>query len=289
MKKCAIIYNGFCSYPSVRNQVDSLSEELSLLGVKVDLIKTDVILVALEKSGVVACLGEYDFIVYLDKDPYISHALEKCGYNLVNSAKAIEVCDDKIKTHLALSGVVPMPQTVFAPLMYQQKEGDFYLQVEKKLGYPIVVKEVFGSMGKSVYLAKDRAELCALYQNLKSRPHLYQKFIGSGGKDTRLIVIGGEVVAAMRRVNENDFRSNIEAGGHGEVITPSEKEIDIAKAAAKAIGLDYCGIDVLEGADGYYLCEVNSNAFFAGITAVTKVNVARLYAEYLFKKFYKSV
>ena len=286
MKKCAIIFNGFCSYPSVLAQVDSLADRLMSLGVAVDKIKTDKILTALKSEGVVSYIGEYDFIVYLDKDAYISHSLEKCGYNLVNSAKAIELCDDKIKTHLALSGKVRMPETIFSPLMYQPADGDFYLQVEKEIGYPIVVKEVFGSMGKSVYLAKDKAALSSLCATLKDKPHLYQRFIGSGGMDTRIIVIGGEVVAAMRRINEKDFRSNIEAGGHGEKVTPTKTQIDIALTAASSLGLDYCGIDILSGADGDYLCEVNSNAFFAGITAVTGVDIASVYAKYLYKKYY---
>ena len=96
-----------------------------------------------------------------------------------------------------------------------------------------------------------------------------------------MIVIGGKAVVGMLRKSKGDFRSNIELGGVGEKIQLPKAVIDLAEKVAKLLDLDYCGVDVLIGEDGYYICEVNSNAFFGGIENVTGVNVARAYAKYV--------
>ena len=115
---------------------------------------------------------------------------------------------------------------------------------------------------------------------------IYQRFIGKGGRDIRVMVIGGKALAAMERRNENDFRSNIELGGVGVGIELSESVREIAEGAARTLGLDYCGVDVLSDGRSFYICEVNSNAFFKGFYAATGVNVAKEYASYLYNKFY---
>ena len=99
-----------------------------------------------------------------------------------------------------------------------------------------------------------------------------------------MIVIGGKSVAAMERVaQEGEFRSNVELGGKGRVITLSETYAETAEKAAQVLGLDYCGVDILETENGL-ICEVNSNAFFEGIESVTGVNVARAYAKHILGK-----
>lgn len=286
MKKCAIVGNGYNVTEAVTMQIAQLKEELNNLGVYVDILYTDKILVCLNEEKPVSRIGKYDFIVYLDKDLYISHALEMCGYTLVNSAKAIEICDDKLKTYLQIAGKLPMPKTVSSPLIYAAEKDDFYLEIEKELCFPIVIKEVYGSMGNRVHLVGNSEELRVKREQLRSVPHLYQEFVGNFGQDLRVVVIGGKAVIAMQRYNKNDFRSNIELGGIGRPYVLNEKEKWLAEAAAKEIGLDYCGVDILSGDEKYYICEVNSNAFWKGISSVTGVNVAKLYAEYLYKKFF---
>lgn len=286
MKKCCIVGNGFFRYGSMDMQIDELKRALTDLGAQVDVTYTDKVLAYITQKGAASTLGDYAFIVYLDKDVYISHLLEKCGYTLVNSADAIEVCDDKMKTHLSLAGVVPMPKTLASPLQFKRTEVQYITEIEKVVGYPIVVKEVFGSLGANVHLAENREQLKSIRNALLLKPHIYQEFIGSGGSDLRLIVIGGKVVACMRRVNENDFRSNVELGGRGENVTPTKRQIEYAERAAKAIKLDYCGIDILSDQTGDYVCEVNSNAFWRAVSEVSGVNVAKAYAKYLFDRFF---
>ncbi|MBR1890876.1 MAG: RimK family alpha-L-glutamate ligase, partial [Clostridia bacterium] len=185
-----------------------------------------------------------------------------------------------------LAGVVPAPKTLASPLQFKSTEDQYITEIEKVVDYPMVVKEVFGSLGANVHLAENREQLKSIRSALLLKPHIYQEFIGAGGSDLRLIVIGGKVVACMRRVNENDFRSNVELGGRGEKVTPTKIQIEYAERAAKAIKLDYCGIDILSDQTGDYVCEVNSNAFWRAVSEVSGVNVAKAYAKYLFDRFF---
>lgn len=284
MKRALVITNAYSSLASAAYQSARLKEEFSKLGVQTDVLKNGSRTLAVN-GGVECGYGGYDFCVYLDKDKYAARMLESSGMRLFNRAAAIEVCDDKMLTHIALAGAVAMPETLPSTLCYTPDsvpDAAYLDGVEKRLGYPLVVKESYGSLGRGVYRADDRASLDALAGRLIGTPHLYQKFISeSAGRDVRVIVIGGECVAAMERRSECDFRSNIELGGKGSP-RPSDAEMrHICGVIAEKLNLDYCGVDLLEGKDGYLVCEVNSNAFFGGIEKATGVNVAREYARYI--------
>ena len=289
MKRGIIITNAYSTLPTGLNQAERLKTEFERLGVNAE-IRRNGFFAYLDGADLVNELQGFDFCVYLDKDKYLSAILEKSGLQLFNSHAAVRVCDDKMKTHLALSGHgVPMPKTVGGLLCYDagaQVTGlDF---IERTLGYPVIVKECYGSLGKGVYKADDRRALVALCEKVKLVPHLFQQFIASSyGRDIRVIVIGGKAVAAMERKSDTDFRSNLELGGRAKPVEIDGCLRDICELTAKTLKLDYCGIDVLYGENGKYLvCEVNSNAFFGGIERVTGVNVARLYAEYICGKIY---
>lgn len=287
MKRGLILNNAYSALPSSLNQSERLKEEFSRLGVSVD-IRRNCVNFGVEKSGEISAdFKDYDFCVYLDKDKYAAHMLELTGLRLFNRADAVDVCDDKMLTHIALAGKVPMPETRAGLLCYTpsaELKAELCDEIAGALGYPVIVKECYGSLGRGVYKADNRAELSALAEKLKCVPHLFQKFVKtSAGRDVRVIVIGGKCVAAMLRQSDGDFRSNLELGGKGSPYETDAKLGDICILTAKTLGLDYCGIDVLFGEDGYLVCEVNSNAFFGGIERVTGVNVAREYAEYILR------
>jgi len=291
MKRALVLVNAYSKLPASLNQAERLKAEFSRLGVNADIRPND-LGTYIEKNGEIAGYsGGYDFCIYLDKDKYTAAMLENSGLRLFNSRAAVEVCDDKMLTHLALADKgIAMPQTVAGKLCYSPEEGvkPFVIDdVEQKLGYPVIVKECYGSLGKGVYKADNRAELEAVAERVKIMPHLFQKFIAeSAGRDIRVIVIGGRTVAAMQRRSNGDFRSNLAAGGTGEIYAADHKLEDMCGVIASTLGLDYCGIDILQGKDGYVLCEVNSNAFFGGIEKVTGVNVAKQYAEYVYGRIY---
>lgn len=286
MKRCFIFINAYEHSEHNLYQPKRLLEELTALGMQADLVRNGDFPAYISGGRAYSKLADYDFGIYLDKDKYVSELLEATGVRLFNSARAVAVCDDKMMTHIALARAgIAQPDTLPAPLCYAPDatvRNDSVDAVATALGLPVVVKESYGSLGKGVRLARTRDELRTLMQSLLRTPHLYQRFAEkSAGRDLRIIVIGGEPVAAMRRVSETDFRSNVELGGRGYACSPPPDYAALAVRAANALRLDYCGVDLLEGIDGPLVCEVNSNAFFGGIERVTGINVARRYAEYL--------
>ena len=232
-----------------------------------------------------------DFVLFWDKDIRLCRYLEALGIPVFNSAKAIEICDDKSKTHLALfESKIPMPETILAPMTYPNigySNYNFLEQVEHSLGFPMVVKECFGSFGAQVYLVHNKEELLSKVKEIGTKPMLFQKFIkSSAGKDVRIQVVGEKVVTAMYRYSVNgDFRANITNGGHMKAYKPNEWETELAIRCVKAIGLDFAGVDLLFDEKGRAIvCEVNSNAHFKNIYDCTGVNAADCMIDYILGK-----
>ena len=226
-----------------------------------------------------------DFVLFWDKDISLAKEIESAGIPVFNSPSAIEICDDKAKMHLALQGL-PMPKTIIAPMTFSNvgfTDTDFLDSVASELGFPVVVKECFGSFGAQVYLAQNMEELRKITKEHEGVPLLYQELIKeSFGRDIRMNVVGHRVVAAMIRESQNgDFRSNVTLGGCTLPYSPSDAECELAISASKRIGLDFAGIDILFGKSGPILCEVNSNAHFKSTYDCTGVELSDLIAEHI--------
>ena len=285
------VVNAYANYQKVNQQVSILQQKFCELGVQLE--KTDTATLSSKVSGGnLSCnQTDVDFVLYLDKDKHTAYLLEQMGFRLFNNAKSIEICDDKMLTHLHLANKeIPMPTTMHAPLCYTPNAYNPTVldDAEKTLGFPMVVKECFGSFGKQVYLAQERGELETLHKTLLGKPHLFQQFIEySKGKDVRLIVIGGKVVCAMERQSQTDFRANVELGATGVAYLPDRNYIELAEKVATILNLDYCGVDLLHSKDGPLVCEVNSNAFFNEISKVCQIDVAKLLAQHIYQKVYK--
>lgn len=291
--KGIVLLNAYTKSAGANRQASRIAEELNALGVQTEMrlngaFDADIF------SSRVRLAQKPDFVVYLDKDKYLSRLWEKEGVRLFNSADGVEVCDDKMLTYIAMAnGGVEIPDTLPAPLCYYpdaRVREEYCRVVEERLGYPLVVKKSFGSWGMDVNLIQNFAELTKIAEEYKLFPHLYQKYIAAKrGEDTRVLVIGGKAVAAMRRRNDGDFRSNIELGGRGYPAEITKSYREISERAARLLSLDYCGIDLLEGEDGRpIVCEVNSNAFFNEAEKVTGVNIAGAYAAHIAREMKKN-
>ncbi|MDE5996240.1 MAG: RimK family alpha-L-glutamate ligase [Eubacterium sp.] len=213
-----------------------------------------------------------DFVLFWDKDINLARRLEKEGLPVFNSASSIEKCDDKARTYIELLDAVPQPETIIAPKTYFKADfSEFAEKAVQKLGLPVVFKECFGSFGEQVFLCNSMEEIL---EHITEKPFILQKFIGSSsGHDKRLEIVGGSVVAAMERTNENDFRSNITNGGSMKPCVPTEREIKLAETACEKLGLHFGGVDIL---DGGLVCEVNSNAHIINIMKCTDIDIASL-------------
>ncbi len=284
-----IIYNGFWNKTQPPQAVTSLVAAAEKQGMTLVPVPNTALYAHL--TDVAAVVGERaPFALFWDKDVRLARAMEAAGIRLYNTASAVAVCDDKAATQLALCGAgIPMIDTWVAPMTYLQYDeaGERFLQTaEQALGYPLVVKECFGSLGGQVYLAHSPEELRAIAANMAARPFVLQRFIAaSSGTDKRLYVVGGKVVAAMIRKNDTDFRANVGAGGSGTPYTPTSEEEALALKCCDVLGCDIAGVDLLTDADGSPLvCEVNSSAQTKELSAVTGVDVDAAIIAYVKEK-----
>lgn len=271
--------NEFGQTESFRLLRKAVMEAAQGLGMGLDFATNGSLLFDMSLSKPLFPLGEYDFCLFWDKDMLLGRQLEGAGLRLFNAISAIQAADDKAITHFCLARhKLPQPKTIAAPLTYAglgYTNLDFLDQAAAYLGYPLVIKERRGSFGWQVYLAANRDEAAAILCAHAPVPMLLQEFVGErAGEDIRIYVVGGRAIAAMRRYNPGDFRANVSSGGLAEAYVPTPVEEALALAAAKALGLDFAGVDLLRGPDGPLLCEVNSNAHFLGLGATTGVNAA---------------
>ena len=231
-----------------------------------------------------------DFVLFWDKDIKLAYELERERFRLFNRAQAIADCDDKSLTYLRLrdSGI-RQPHTFISPKKFHADgllpEGLIISAIDR-LGFPMVMKECLGSFGAQVYLLDTHGDLERKIAETGERPYILQEYIAaSKGRDTRLQVVGNEVIAAMKRYNENDFRANITNGGSMEPFEPSEEMKEMALKACHVLGLDFAGVDILFGAEGPVLCEVNSNAHFKNLYDCSGINAA----EYIIRHIKSSI
>jgi RimK family alpha-L-glutamate ligase len=276
-----IIYNGFWNSDGLPDPVVRLEKAAALRGIKLMPLANNETAVQLGEGVKIKGFDVSDFALFWDKDIRLARALETIGVRVYNPADAIAVCDDKAATHLRLAAEdIPMPETIVAPMTYlkmDQEPTNAYLKyAEEQLGFPMVVKECFGSLGGQVYLAHDRTELRCIVEQMDARPFICQEYISfSAGTDIRIYVVDGQPIAAMRRRSSSDFRANVGNGGTPQAYTPTEAENEIAVHCCNILGTQFAGVDLLTGESGEpLLCEVNSNAHMAAITSCTGVDVA---------------
>jgi ribosomal protein S6--L-glutamate ligase len=199
---------------------------------------------------------------------------EMMGVYTVNSSLGIRRSRDKLHSlQLLAREDVELPVTGFAHSTHATDD-----LIELVGGAPLVVKLLESTQGKGVVLAETRKaaeSTIEAFRSLKSR-FLVQEFVKeASGTDLRCFVVGGRVVAAMeRRGREGDFRSNIHRGGRAEAVEITDEERRTAVHAARVMGLNVAGVDLLRSERGPLVMEVNSSPGLEGIEAATGVDVA---------------
>jgi ribosomal protein S6--L-glutamate ligase len=206
---------------------------------------------------------------------------EMAGVFTVNSADGITRARDKLHSLQLLSRAgVGLPTTSFA---HSAQDIDGLLDVVG--GPPVVIKLLEGTQGLGVVLAETRKaaeSVITAFRQLDANI-LVQQFIEEArGADIRALVVGGEVVASMRRISPpGDFRSNLHRGGHAEPVELSPNERATALRAAKAMGLNVAGVDLLQSSEGPMIIEVNSSPGLEGIEAASGVDIASVIVEFI--------
>ena len=196
---------------------------------------------------------------------------------------AIARSRDKLRSLQILSKHgVDMPKTIFASNKSDSKDV-----IALSGGAPLVLKILEGTQGVGVVLVDSekaaKSVLDAFYGmdvNLLGQEYIEE----AGGADIRVLVVGGEIVGAMKRQGaEGDFRSNLHLGGTATAHKLTRKEKSTALAAAKAMGLGVCGVDMIESARGPLVMEVNSSPGLEGIEKSTGIDIASKIMDYIEK------
>lgn len=212
----------------------------------------------------------------------LRHFEMKGAYSL-NPSISISRSRDKLRAHQILSKYkVGMPNTGLAHSPQNIKD-----LIKLVGGAPLIIKLLEGTQGKGVVLAETQKAAESLIEAFRGLNafFLLQEFIKeSKGTDVRCFVIGDKVVAAMERVAQGgDFRSNIHMGGIAREtkITPAERKT--AVQAAKAMGLNVAGVDIIRSARGPLVLEVNSSPGLKGIEGATGKDIAGMIIDYVEK------
>jgi len=285
-----ILSNGPGNYTTKR-----LKEEAKLRGHSVRVVKYKGCYATIEKSNpAVSYKGE--MLINVDVViPRIASSMTRYGtaivrqfemqgvYTTANSI-AINRSRDKLRSMQLLSKYgVGIPKTVFS-----RNTTDIDDLLEQICGTPVIIKLARGTHGNGVVLAETKKAAKSVLQafylhNEDGTNILLQEFVEeSAGEDIRAIVVGGRVIASMKRQSlDDDFRSNIHQGGEGTAIKLTDEEKKVALKAAKAMGLPICGVDMMRSSRGPLVLEVNSSPGLQGIEKVTGRNVAAKIIDYV--------
>ena len=204
----------------------------------------------------------------------IARQFERMGTYVANSSDGINNSRDKLHATQVLSANhIPVPTTALV-----RDWRDVERAIRQVGGVPCVIKVPEGTQGSGVFLAHTEREASEIAWKVleTSNRVLVQEYIKeSHGRDIRVLVVGGKVVAAMRRrAHGREFRSNFHLGGSVEKVDLPADFARIACKAARLLGLDIAGVDLLESARGPLLLEVNSSPGLEGIEKATGINVA---------------
>lgn len=287
--KIAILSNGTGNYSTKR-----LKEEALKRGHEVKLVKYRDCYASIEKNNPTVSykgedLGKFDAIIpriasnMTRYGTAIVRQLEMQGVYTVSSSLAINRSRDKLRSlQLLAKAGVGIPKTIVS-----RNSADIDDLLEKLGGMPVIIKLARGTHGNGVVLAETKKAAKSVLQafyltNEDGTNILLQEFVKeSAGTDIRAFVVGGRVVASMKRQSlDDDFRSNLHKGGEGTKIKLTEEERKMAIKAAKAMGLNVAGVDMMRSERGPLILEVNASPGF-GIEKVTGRDVASPIIEYI--------
>lgn len=198
-----------------------------------------------------------------------------------NSSAGVSNSRDKLRSLQILSRhQLGIPATTFV-----RDKKDVLPAIKRVGGAPVIIKLIEGTQGIGVLLAESEKSAEAIIELLQSQKQsvLIQKFVAeSKGRDIRALVVGDQVVAAMRRVAQGqEFRSNVHRGGITEPVILDESYCSTAVRAAQIMGLRIAGVDMLEGKDGPQIMEINSSPGLEGIERCTQLDIAGAIVDFI--------
>lgn len=219
-----------------------------------------------------------NILMDIDLQLSIAKQIQLMGIPTVNHYLPIVRAKNKIRTLQILSHEgLPVPRTVVVTNVQYLDRA-----IEQIGKFPLIMKLAQGSFGSGVSILESRRSLRSMLDLViaahagRSSHILIQEYVKEAkGKDIRVFIVGGKIVAAMeRKARRGEFRANFQQGGSVSITDLSDEEKQISLRAAKVIGLDVAGVDIIRTVAGPKILEVNSNPGLEGITSATQISVA---------------
>lgn len=211
-----------------------------------------------------------DFCINRSRYDVVNKFFECRGIPCFNNGKTVGIANDKYKTYLLCKslGVPVMDTCLYTP------------ENACVLGFPCVVKSVSGHGGSEVYWSESIEELGALPLD-DNKQYILQKPCSDKGVDVRVYVMGGEVICAVKRSSEDNFRSNYSLGGKAELFDATKEQREVISILQKELHTDYAGFDFILHNGNWVLNEVEDAVGSRMIYTLMNIDVAEKYVKYI--------
>ena len=232
-----------------------------------------------------------DYVINRSRDAYLAEWFEEKGIHVFNSSLVTRIGNDKEET-LKFAEALHIPTlewrdgTTLQFATLEQETGEkTYISIgerkEREASFPLVAKSCSGHGGTEVFWVENETDLARVKQSLTGKKWMLQRPASELGKDVRVYAVGQQIIQAMLRVSETDFRSNFCLGGRAEPYELSEKERQMVEKILMELKSDYVGIDFLFDQGRLVLNEIEDAVGARMLYSGTDLDILKLYIEHI--------
>ena len=278
MQKICIVFDRLRTEEKLlQKEAENLGYETSMIDAKITSFNTDSKRKDFEFGDVVLerCISYY-------RGLHFTACLEFLDIPVINKFDVANTCGNKMITSMLLKkNNIPTPKTYFS------FSAETALENFESIGYPLVIKPIIGSWGRSVMPIKDKDTAEAVIENRQvtdgpqDRIYYLQEMVDRPPRDIRVITIGDQAISAMYRKSSGGFKTNIALGADPELCEITKEIEDLCEKASKAVGGGILGIDLMEDKEkGLVVHEVNNTVEFKGLVKVSEKNIPKEMIDY---------
>ena len=278
MQKICIVFDRLRTEEKLlQKNAEELGYQTSMVDAKITSFDTDSKPENFEFGDVVLerCVSYY-------RGLHFTACLEFMDIPVINKFDVANTCGNKMITSMLLKkNNIPTPKTYFS------FSAETALDNFEKIGYPLVIKPIIGSWGRSVMPIKDKDTAEAVIENRQvtdgpqDRIYYLQEMIDRPPRDIRVITVGDQAISAMYRKSSGGFKTNIALGADPELCEITKEMEDLCEKTSKAVGGGILGIDLMEDKEkGLVVHEVNNTVEFKGLVKVSKKNIPKEMIDY---------
>ncbi len=246
------------------------ADELTHQAAKLGLCLTTIVV---DRNASFVCDPLPDFAIVRVIAPHINLFFEEHHIPVFNNYSTSLVANDKLRTYRVAKelGISVMPTTPIEDFDPAKPDPP----------YPLIVKTRDGHGGSEVFSVSSGTEFNGISEILQARPSLVQTRCSDAGRDVRVYCLGGEILVAILRESQNDFRSNFSLGGHARVFAPTDDMRRVVRILYDALGFDLVGVDFISHNGGWVLNEIEDVVGTRMIYSCTDIDIVAKYMTHI--------